>query len=77
MQIGVLRGLGNTHTAMISNLVGHWALGLPVGYLLCFRLDWGVMGLWIGLSVVLIVVSLVLLVAWTAHLASVRKTLQC
>jgi MATE family multidrug resistance protein len=74
---GVLRGLGNTHTAMISNLVGHWALGLPVGYLLCFRLDWGVMGLWIGLSVGLIVVGLVLLVAWTAHLASVRKTLQC
>jgi hypothetical protein len=35
------------------------------------------MGLWIGLSVGLIVVGLVLLVAWTAHLASVRKTLQC
>jgi multidrug resistance protein, MATE family len=73
---GVLRGIGNTHTAMISNLVGHWVLGLPVGYLLCFRLDWGVMGLWVGLSIGLIAVGSVLLIAWSAQLASVRRTLE-
>jgi MATE family, multidrug efflux pump len=73
---GVLRGLGNTHTAMISNLLGHWLLGLPIGYLLCFRLDWGVIGLWVGLSVGLIAVALVLLVAWSAQLASLHRTLE-
>jgi MATE family multidrug resistance protein len=26
---GALRGLGNTHTPMLVNLVGHWLMGLP------------------------------------------------
>ena len=61
---GVLRGLGDTRTPMIWNLAGHWFLGLPLGYLLCFVWGWGVIGLWIGLSVGLILVGLVLLVTW-------------
>ena len=61
---GVLRGLGDTRTPMIWNVVGHWVLGLPVGYALCFSLGWGVTGLWIGLSIGLVFVSIVLSVAW-------------
>jgi MATE family multidrug resistance protein len=49
---------------MIVNLMGHWLLGLPVGYLLCFSFGYGVTGLWMGLSVGLIVVGSVLLFAW-------------
>ena len=33
---GVLRGLGDTRTPMLWNLVGHWFVGLPSGYVLCF-----------------------------------------
>src|SRR5262249_6883955 len=47
---GALPGLADTHTAMIWNLAGHWAIGLPLGYLLCFRRGYGVVGLWWGLS---------------------------
>jgi MATE family multidrug resistance protein len=61
---GVLRGAGDTRTPMIANLAGHWLLGLPVGYVLCFWTAWGVVGLWVGLSVGLTVVALVLLYAW-------------
>jgi MATE family multidrug resistance protein len=61
---GVLRGAGDTRTPMIVNLMGHWLLGLPVGYLLCFSFGYGVTGLWMGLSVGLIVVGSVLLFAW-------------
>jgi MATE family multidrug resistance protein len=61
---GVLRGLGDTRTPMLVNGVGHWALGLPVGYVLCFRWGWGVTGLWVGLSVGLVLVSVVLLAVW-------------
>jgi MATE family multidrug resistance protein len=61
---GVLRGTGETRTPMVANLVGHWALGLPIGYALCFWWAWGAVGMWIGLSVGLIVVALVLLRAW-------------
>jgi multidrug resistance protein, MATE family len=60
---GVLRGAGDTRTPMIVNLMGHWLLGLPVGYLLCFSFGYGVTGLWMGLSVGLLVVGAVLLFA--------------
>jgi MATE family multidrug resistance protein len=61
---GVLRGIGDTRTPMLTNIIGHWFLGLPIGYALCFRFGWGVTGLWIGLSVGLIFCSLVLLAVW-------------
>jgi MATE family multidrug resistance protein len=61
---GVLRGIGDTRTPMIANVVGHWVLGLPIAYVLCFRLDWGVAGLWVGLSAGLVFVSVVLAGVW-------------
>jgi multidrug resistance protein, MATE family len=64
---GVMRGLGDTRTPMVCNLVGHWALGLPVGYLLCFYTSLRVVGLWVGLSTGLIAVGGVLLALWTRH----------
>jgi len=65
---GVLRGLGDTRTPMVTNLAAHWFFGLPVGYALCFVLGLGVVGLWIGLSLGLIVVALVLLATWLRRL---------
>jgi MATE family multidrug resistance protein len=61
---GALRGSGDTRTPMVVNLMGHWLLGLPIGYVLCFVLGYGVTGLWIGLSIGLIVVGSVLLLVW-------------
>ena len=34
---GALRGLGDTRTAMLANLVGHWLIGLPVAAFAAFR----------------------------------------
>jgi multidrug resistance protein, MATE family len=61
---GVLRGLGDTRTPMLWNLAGHWAIGLPVGYWLCFHRGWDAVGLWVGLCVGLMVVGSVLVVTW-------------
>ena len=61
---GVLRGLGDTRTPMVMNVIGHWLLGLPVGYALCFRFGWGVAGLWIGLSIGLVFCAIVLMATW-------------
>jgi MATE family, multidrug efflux pump len=61
---GVLRGIGDTRTPMVMNVIGHWVLGLPVGYALCFRFAWGVTGLWIGLSIGLIFCAMALTVTW-------------
>ena len=62
---GALRGAGDTRTAMLANLIGHWVLGLPLGYALCFWLDRGVIGLWIGLCTGLICVAAALIAAWS------------
>ena len=61
---GVLRGLGETRMPMIVNVIGHWVFGLPVGYALCFVFGWGVTGLWIGLSVGLVIAGAALTVEW-------------
>ena len=62
---GVLRGAGDTRTPMIVNLMGHWLMGLPVGYLLCFSFGYGVTGLWMGLCLGLMIVGSVLLFTWS------------
>jgi len=61
---GALRGLGETRVPMVANLVGYWVLGLRLGFVLCFVLRWGVYGLWIGLTVALIVIAVSLLWRW-------------
>jgi multidrug resistance protein, MATE family len=61
---GSLRGLGETRVPMFANLVGYWLLGLPLGFTLCFALHWGVYGIWIGLTLALIVISMWLILRW-------------
>ncbi len=69
---GALRGAGDTRTPMLANLVGHWFLGLPIGWWLCFRMDWGAPGIWAGLSIGLIVVGVVLAYFWSTRLETFR-----
>jgi MATE family multidrug resistance protein len=71
---GTLRGLGDTRTAMLVNLVAHWLIGLPTGYLLCFVVGWGVYGLWVGLSLGLIVTGVILLYVWTKKIRHYRES---
>jgi MATE family multidrug resistance protein len=65
---GVLRGLGDTRSPMLWNLAAHWFLGLPLGYTLCFIAGLGVIGLWWGLSVGLIICGVALLVVWSRRI---------
>ncbi len=61
---GCLRGLGDTRTPFFASVTGYWVLGLPIGMLLCFRMGWEVLGLWVGLSIGLMIVAVVLLTRW-------------
>jgi len=67
---GALRGAGDTRTPMVWHLLGYWLLGLPLGYFLCFARGWGAAGLWVGLSVALILIGVVLSFAWRRRAAS-------
>jgi len=61
---GALRGAGDTRTPMIWSVAFYWLVGLPLGYLLSFRLGWGAPGVWIGLCAALILIGSTLLYSW-------------
>jgi MATE family multidrug resistance protein len=61
---GALRGAGDTTTPMVANFVAYWIIGIPVGYVLGFRLGWGVVGIWIGLCSGLIIIGSALVTTW-------------
>jgi len=67
---GALRGAGDTKTPMLANFVAYWLIGLPVGYLLCFRLGWGALGIWIGLCAGLMMIGSALLITWQKRMLS-------
>ena len=69
---GVLRGLGDTRTPMLWNLAGHWFIGLPLGYVLCFVLGLGAVGLWWGLSAGLMICGVALVLVWSRKVRSPR-----
>ncbi|MEO8552854.1 MAG: MATE family efflux transporter, partial [Kofleriaceae bacterium] len=48
---GALRGLGRTRETLWANLVGHYAIALPLIFFLGFRLGLGIVGVWWALSV--------------------------
>lgn len=58
---GVLRGYADARFTFIANLVGHWAIGLPLSWWLGVNGSLGVVGLWWGLSAGLFFVAMALL----------------
>ncbi|MDQ3301119.1 MAG: MATE family efflux transporter [Myxococcota bacterium] len=57
---GALRGLGDTRATFVGNLIGHYAIGLPIALGLAFGAGMGAPGLWWGLSAGLTVTALYL-----------------
>jgi MATE family multidrug resistance protein len=62
----VLRGVADTRVPMVIAALGYWCVGLPISYLLAFTLDYGPVGVWVGLSAGLAAVA-VLLVLRVRH----------
>ncbi len=60
-----LRGAADTRVPMWITVLGYWVVGAPVAYLLGFHTSWGAQGVWAGLVVSLVVVSILL--AWRAR----------
>jgi MATE family multidrug resistance protein len=61
---GALRGLGKTRGPMLINLVAYGVIGLPVGYVFCFKTPLGIYGLWSGLTLALIFAAGLVLALW-------------
>lgn len=58
--LSVLRGVQDTTVPMWMAVVSYWVVGIPVSYLMAFTLDWGPIGLWLGLTVGLALAAVLL-----------------
>lgn len=68
---GILRGMGNTVPAAVFNLVGYYALALPLAAWLTFSLGLGLTGTWWGLALGLALVA-TSLVLWVVRRGPAR-----
>jgi MATE family multidrug resistance protein len=58
--LGVLRGMEDVKVPTLVTFFAYWALGLPLGYLLAFKLGLGESGIWIGLLIGLTITAALL-----------------
>lgn len=58
--LGILRGMADVNIPTIITFLAYWVLGLPFGYYLAINLSMGVYGVWIGLTLGLLVTAILL-----------------
>ena len=58
--LGVLRGIGDVNIPTFITFLAYWVIGIPIGYLLGFKLGLGVNGIWYGLTLGLLSASILL-----------------
>lgn len=58
--LGALRGLKDVKMPTIITLIAYWVIGLPMSYILAFKFNFGVEGVWYGLSLGLTISALLL-----------------
>jgi multidrug resistance protein, MATE family len=68
--LGALRGLEDVRIPGLISLIAYWVIGLPVGYILCFKAGFGASGVWTGLLVGLSVAAILLF--WRFKMLSYR-----
>ncbi|XP_027874986.1 multidrug and toxin extrusion protein 1 [Xiphophorus couchianus] len=59
---GVLRGAGKQLIGALCNLVGYYVIGFPIGVSLMFAAKMGIIGLWTGLTVCVLMQSIFFLI---------------
>jgi len=71
--LGVLRGMGDVNIPTIITFIAYWVIGLPSGYVMGIMFDWGIEGIWYGLTLGLLTSSLLLYLRF--HLVIKKKKL--
>jgi multidrug resistance protein, MATE family len=67
---GALRGLNDTRMPLLFAAICFWAIGFAACYILGFTLGWGATGIWIGLSVSVMLYAALLV--WRFHALTKR-----
>ena len=71
---GSLRGLGNTRTPMIIDILGLWLVGLPLSYFFGFTMGYGPVGLRVGFMLGYFVSAMNLLIFYRKIIADKFQT---
>lgn len=75
--VGLCRGLEDVKKPTLFVLIAYWFIALPVGAFFAFKLEWGVVGLWIGLAGGLFISAVLLTYRFfkqiDRHIASAQK----
>jgi MATE family multidrug resistance protein len=71
---GALRGIGDARVTFIGNVVGHYAIGLPISLVLAFGVGMGAPGLWWGLSAGLTFTAVYLVLRFFSRTAPTTPT---
>ncbi len=50
ISLGALRGIQDVKIPAVYTFIAYWGIGIPIGYFLGIRLDYGALGIWIGLA---------------------------
>lgn len=60
--LGVLRGMGDVNIPTLITFAAYWVFGLPIGYLIGIVYGMGANGVWIGLTIGLLIASVLLFI---------------
>lgn len=60
--LGILRGIGDVNIPTWITFVAYWIIGLPFGYYVGINLNFGVYGIWYGLTLGLLISSVLLFI---------------
>jgi MATE family multidrug resistance protein len=71
--LGALRGMADVKVPTVVTLVAYWVIGLPLGYILAFVLDFQEKGIWYGLLIGLSVTGVMLLYRFHSLSASLLE----
>lgn len=58
---GIFKGLKKTNIVMAGNFLAYWLIGLPLGFVLGFKYKMYLYGFWIGLTIAIFTLSMILL----------------
>jgi len=62
---GILRAAGRPALGSYVQLVCYYVVGLPLGMSLAFKTGWGLMGIWVGMVVAMVLIGIVMVVVVT------------
>ncbi len=71
--LGILRGITDMKIPTFITLVAYWLMGLPSGYILAFKFNMGIHGVWYGLLISLSASALFMMMRFNKKSKTIQK----